>query len=54
MKQNNWLVYATEIHFVGNEYNKAKTLPRYVCNYAAIPLDMIIKLCKQIFQTRAI
>ena len=24
MKQNNRLVYATEIHFVGNEYNKAK------------------------------
>lgn len=25
MTQNNWLVYATEIYFVGNEYNKAKT-----------------------------
>lgn len=25
MKQNNWLVYATEIHFVGNVCNKAKT-----------------------------
>lgn len=25
MTQNSWLVYATEIYFVGNEYNKAKT-----------------------------